>query len=338
MSIEIKQPPLVTWLLPVRNSMPYLRETLASMAAQTYPHHRVLAFDASSTDGSLELLNQWIPGKIAGEVVSEDRPRAANPLGESLRKMVQRAGTELCARIDGDDICPPNRLELQVERMLKKPSLVLLSGNAEFIDLNGKQLGISWLAPVDDASIRWQSKWMVCFTHSAVIFRRAAVIAAGNYRNDISAEDAELWLRLSFQRGEMENLRETMVLYRRHGSSLTAHVRDFRGYLPLFREAASRNAAALFPGVAAERAMELWDAAHPYGCRRPVVLWHLRAIRSVATRFAENLGLPRNYFMETDLFKGQYWQMRRNLLHRLGLKPALDLYWRLRRGKAAIEA
>jgi len=325
-SIEVNEPPLVTWLLPVRNSMPYLRETLASMAAQTYPHHRVLAWDAESTDGSRELLHEWIPGKIAGEVVSEAQNRARNPLGESLRRMVLHAKTELCARIDSDDLSLPERLERQVETMSKRPSLVMIGSEARYIDRNSKLTGVTWRVPLNDSDLRWRVKWMVSFGHTSVMFRRSSVLAAGNYRNDIKLEDHDLWIRMSYQ-GEMGNLAEHLTRSRRHSSSLTSDVQDYR---PLYREAAARNAALLFPGIAEEEAMRLWEASYFYDPMRPVRFRDLRNIRSVAVKFARTLGVPADYFTRTELFRAQFWHMRRNFLHGLGLRPALELYGRLR--------
>jgi glycosyltransferase involved in cell wall biosynthesis len=46
--------PPVTWLLAVRNGMPFLPETLASIEAQTYRDWQVLAWDNGSADGTVE--------------------------------------------------------------------------------------------------------------------------------------------------------------------------------------------------------------------------------------------------------------------------------------------
>ena len=37
--------PRVTWLMPVLNGMPYLRELLDSLVAQTYPNHEIIVWD-----------------------------------------------------------------------------------------------------------------------------------------------------------------------------------------------------------------------------------------------------------------------------------------------------
>ena len=324
----------MTWLLPVRNSMPYLRETLASIAAQTYPHHRLLAWDAGSTDGSRELLQEWIPARLAGRVVLEDQNKARNPIGESRRKLVLEAETELCACVDSDDVCMPERLERQVERMLKNPSLVMLGTEARYMDQRSELTGVTWRVPLTDADLRWRVKWMVSFGQSSVMYRRSAVVAAGNYRTEVRLEDHDLWIRLSHH-GEMENLADYLMLIRLHPTSTTSDVKDYR---PLYREAAACNADIVFPGIPKHEAMRLWEASYFYDPMRPVRFRDLRNIRAVALRSARNLGMPTDYFSATLLFQAQFWHMRRNYLHGLGLRRALDLYRRLRRRKAAAEA
>ena len=306
--------------------MPYLRETLASMAAQTYPFHRVLAWDAGSTDGSLEILNQWIPAKIPGRVVSEDQNQAFNPLGENRRKMLLQTETELCVCLDSDDISMPDRLERQVERMLQKPSLVLLGTSLLYIDENGRPTGGRWDTETGDADLRWRSKWAASFGHPAVMFRRSAALAAGNYRGDVRCEDMDLWNRLSL-RGEVENLPDFLVHYRRHSRSISANAGDLTS---VRRETAAKTADVLFAGLSGARAMELWEASYPDGPLRGVRWRHLTDLRRTAVRFAERLGLRAGYFTDTELFKHQIWQMRRSYLHGLGLRPALDAYSRLR--------
>src|SRR5438552_5677499 len=100
----------VTWLMPVKNGMPYLSETLASIEAQTYRDWEILVWDNGSTDGTLDELRRWIPSRLPGRII-DNRPLS---LGNSLAALVEAAGTELCARIDADDVNYPERLERQV--------------------------------------------------------------------------------------------------------------------------------------------------------------------------------------------------------------------------------
>ena len=82
---------------------PYLTQTLASIEAQTYRDHEVLAWDNGSTDGSIDELNRLIPARMPGRVIT-DRPLS---LGLCRAALVANATTELCACIDADDINLP---------------------------------------------------------------------------------------------------------------------------------------------------------------------------------------------------------------------------------------
>lgn len=82
----------VTCLLPVKNGMPYLPETLASLQRQTREAWAVFAWDNGSTDGTIEELRRWIPSRLPGTVII-DKPM---PLGECRAEMVRRASTEFC--------------------------------------------------------------------------------------------------------------------------------------------------------------------------------------------------------------------------------------------------
>jgi|GEM_PF-6571817 len=90
--------------------MPYLPETLASVEAQTYTNWEVLALDDGSTDSTLEELKKWIPSRLPGRVIAGE----SAGVGAALARLVKECTTELCARIDGDDINMPERLEKQV--------------------------------------------------------------------------------------------------------------------------------------------------------------------------------------------------------------------------------
>ncbi|MBV8832745.1 MAG: glycosyltransferase, partial [Acidobacteriaceae bacterium] len=201
--------PPVTWLMPVRNGMPCIRETLASIAAQHYDNHRLLVWDNGSTDGTIEELRQWVPSKIPGRIV-HNQPMG---LGSSLAALVRQADTEYCARIDADDINRPERLVRQVTFPEEHPAVGIVGSQAQAIDEKGSKVECR-PAPTADAEIRWRTRWLTSFFHPSVLFRRSVVLAAGNYRNLKPYEDQELWIRMS-NITEMRNLPEQLIEYRR---------------------------------------------------------------------------------------------------------------------------
>lgn len=304
--------------------MPYLPLTLESIAAQTYPNHKILAWDNGSTDGTLETLHQWIPSRIPGVIV-EGRPLR---LGPTMAALVETADTELCAVIHGDDVNLPRRLELQVAFMQTHPDAGAVGGQVDIINEHGirQETGGCWIFETDDASVRWRTRWQAQFCHPSVMLRRKAVLAAGNYRDLQPFEDTDLWLRMSYN-AELWNVPEKVLQYRRSATSSTGTIVE---YLPLEREAASLNSSLLFPGMKDKsRIMDLWEASHPYYLDKPSRLRHIFEIEKAAEQFAKTIGKPRNYFTSTALFQEQQNALKKRFYRRAGLAPLVRLRQRL---------
>jgi glycosyltransferase involved in cell wall biosynthesis len=304
--VAVSEWPRVTWLMPVLNGMPYLRPLLDSLVAQTYPNHEIIVWDNGSTDGSVALLQSYIPSRIAGRVIV-GQPL---PLGICRSRLVEIAQTELCAAIDADDVHHPTRLARQVAHMREHPSLVALGCLPQVIDNQGNPLP-NWDYPVDDAEIRWRTRWQSSLNAPSTLVRRSAVLRAGNYRNLNNGEDFDLWMRMA-QFGPMQNLPDRLVQYRRHHANTTAQIHDY--YLSEL-QIAGANASELFPGLEASPAMELWQAAYPHQEPHPVGLGHFRQLRAAAEEAARAIGKPRNYFTSTAYFRRQRLAMIRNLVH-----------------------
>ncbi len=199
----------VTWLLPVKNGLPFLTGTLASIEAQTCKDFTVLAWNDNSTDGTLEELKAWIPNRLPGRIISQQ----GNGLGTMLARMIEESRTEYCARIDADDINEPHRLERQIAVMRSDPSLGVLGSQVTRIDEAGREHGQHYELPLgfDDILHRMLHLWVMW--HPSVILRREAVLEAGNYSDAAPVEDYGLWMRVA-RRSTLRNLEDRLVKYR----------------------------------------------------------------------------------------------------------------------------
>ncbi len=299
--------------------MPYLPQTLGAIAEQSYKNHKILVWENGSTDGTLEELQRWIPARIPGRVIS-GRPMS---LGRSLAALTEMADTELCARIDADDISDPRRLERQVCFLRANPHVGLLGCQVELIDERGHvKDGPGWVYPTEDAELRWRIRWHAQFCHPSVMFRKSVVLEAGNYQDAQPFEDLDLAMRLA-RITEFANLPEKLLNYRRARTSSTGDISEF---LPLDRGAARKNVALLFPGMEdARRAMELWEATHPSQWNMRSRVQHLWQLERAATRLARAVGKPPDYFTKTRAFQDQRYALKARICRRFGLMPLVAL-------------
>ena len=287
----------VTWLIPIKNGMPYLPRMLASIACQTHRDYQVIAWDNGSADGTVDVLRQWIPRRLPGEVVT-DHPL---PFGSSLAAMVEQAKTELCARIDADDINEPQRLARQVQFLAKHPDVAVLGSAMRHMGSDDHLLPDRSAPPLQDAEIRWRLRFCNALNHPTVVFRRSAVLAAGNYRDALPAEDYELWLRMALNH-RMANLAEPLVRYRVHDTSLCAVHQDRIDSIR--QHIRRRHAASLLPGLGDEPRRRLYERLDDFE-RLDVTLGDCLALRRSAGRAAQAAGEPADYFRATDLYQTQ---------------------------------
>ena len=206
----------VTWLIPIKNGMPYLSETLASIEAQTYKNWEVLVWDNGSTDGTIEELKKWIPERLPGKVIISE----PSTVGGSLARMVEICVTEFCARIDADDINLPERLEKQVEFLSNHPEIAVVGSQIDPIDEKGMRKEYSLPMPLNHDDIVHGMLSGHPISHPSVLFRRSSILQVGNYRDVANIEDYDLWLRVA-QQYKIANLDSHLIEYRIHEKSTT---------------------------------------------------------------------------------------------------------------------
>lgn len=206
----------VTWLIPVKNGMPYLPETLASLENQTYKNWEVIVWDNGSTDDTIEELRKWIPDRLPGQVVV-NRPLS---IGASLAQMVEMCDTEFCARLDADDINLPERLEKQLEFLSQHPDVAVVGGQIYPIDEKGIPKEYLLPMPLDHEDILHCMLSRNPISHPAVLFRRSLILQVGNYKDLPNIEDYDLWLRVA-QRYKLANLPIPIIKYRVHENGTT---------------------------------------------------------------------------------------------------------------------
>lgn len=289
--------PRVTIQMPVRNGMPFVTETLESIAAQTYGNLEILAWDNGSTDGTVDELHRWIPARIPGRVV-DDRPM---PLGRCRRQMMHETETERVALCDADDIHLPRRIELQVAFLQAHPDCGLVGTNAQCVDEQLRPLDRQFTLPASDAEIRWRMLFANALLQGTSMVRRSRVLAAGNYRPIQPGQDYDLMMRMT-PLCEMANLPERLMLYRIRRDSIS-HDAPTPG-VKVNRDLFARYLDRLLPGVDPAAILQTHRKLTT-DFNASVSLADIRTLHRAAGALARACGRPDDYFRRTDRYARQ---------------------------------
>ncbi len=206
--------PLVSVLMPVFNTAPYLRDAIQSIQRQTYGDFELVVIDDGSSDGCAELLTEMAAADPRMRVVLREN----RGLIATRNELLHLARSDLVAWMDSDDLSSPDRLQLQTDAFLADARLVCLGGAAQRIDPEGHPLDVERYPALHDAIVAGQ------LTGGAIRFasttmRRDVALEVGGFREPFRiGEDLDLLLRMS-EVGKMGNLAEIVYSYRQHASS-----------------------------------------------------------------------------------------------------------------------
>jgi len=181
--------PLVSVVMPVRNALPYLDASIASILAQTHGDFELVIRDDASDDGSAEALERW--SARDGRIRCFAGREVLGPAGNS-NWVVAQARSPLVARMDADDLSHPDRLRRQLEVLRGRPDVVLVGTLCDGIDARGRR-------------IRGRDRWRLArpsvlppFPHGSALFRREVFERLGGYREACDYwEDNDLFLRFA---------------------------------------------------------------------------------------------------------------------------------------------
>lgn len=214
--------PLVSILLPVRNEEQFLPAALRSIQRQTYDNWELIAVDDGSTDATTNILQNFADHDPRIHIVRQ----SADGLVAALNRGLNECKGTFVARMDGDDICHPQRLHKQFEMFDKDPTLTLVASAVRHFPRMNIQGGLlayeEWQNKLlDHADIMTNLFVESPFAHPSVMFRREEVIAAGGYHDEAWAEDYDLWLRLAEQGVRFARCPETLLYWRDRLQRLT---------------------------------------------------------------------------------------------------------------------
>lgn len=213
----------------------YVGKALESLQEQSYcPNEVLLIVDGPIPGGLEQILSDWKQGSELP--IRIYRLESNQGLGNALREGVLNAENDIIARMDADDIAVKSRFEDELSLLTSNPEVDIVGGQIVEFDSEYTEPLTKRTVPTKHTEIVDEAQFRSPMNHATVMFRRQAVLDAGNYRSVDRMEDYDLWIRMITNGATFANLPQ-VLLHVRAG-------RDFfgrRGGLEYAREEFNRQ-------------------------------------------------------------------------------------------------
>lgn len=207
--------------MSIYNGAATVGQALASVAAQTRLPDQIVVVDDGSDDGTPAVVEAWSAVLPMMTIVRHETNRG---LAQGRMSGIQCLDTDVVLALDADDVWLPDHLALLLAAHERRPGIV-------------SPMAVAW-DPSSASPVNWQRRLqplpksldlghllIMNFLFSGSLFERKAYEAAGGqYRfvDSNSPEDWDLWLRLTATGAQLSVLEVPTVLYRVHGSNMSA--------------------------------------------------------------------------------------------------------------------
>lgn len=202
--------PKVSIIMGIYNCSNYLEEAISCISKQTFTDWELIMCDDCSTDNTYEIAFKLSQQDSRIKLIKNEKNLTLAP---TLNRCIEIATGKYLARMDGDDICHPERLEKEVQFLEKNAEYAVVSSFMNLFDEKGTYRTVSYKAHPLATDLADKSP----FCHAGCIIRKETMVQLGGY--DVSekchrVEDYDLWVRLYAMGQKGYNIQEALYSMR----------------------------------------------------------------------------------------------------------------------------
>lgn len=199
--------------LYIKEKAEYVRQCFDSLLNQTVKATEwVVVEDGPLTSELYAVLDEYEnknPGLLKRVPFKDNRG-----LGLALRDGLIECTYDLIARMDTDDIARNDRFEKQLAMFENDPELGVCGSHIKEFENNINSIMSERKVPINDRDIREYQKRRDSFNHMTVMYKKEAVLKAGNYKDCMLMEDTLLWVNMILAGVKCENVDDYLVFAR----------------------------------------------------------------------------------------------------------------------------
>ena len=203
--------------MSVHNGERYLAKAIQSILDQTYTDFEFIIVNDGSTDNSLQILEDYRSKDSRIRLIHQENAGIARALNNAFA--LSRG--KYIARMDGDDISLPDRLEKQLQFLEENRHVHLLGCQYIEIDEHDVDTAYENTKPLSHESIVQQIPFTSPIAHPSYFMVREVMSSLSGYRNFWITEDYDFLLRAIDHNFILANSPEKLILYRYNRSGLS---------------------------------------------------------------------------------------------------------------------
>jgi glycosyltransferase involved in cell wall biosynthesis len=225
---------LVSIIMPSYNTGRFIKETIESVLAQSYPAWELIIVDDCSTDDTDDVVSQYLADKRIRYIKNDTNSGAAVSRNRALRE----AKGKWIAFLDSDDLWEPDKLQKQISFMRDNGYHFSYTNYIE-IDEESKANGKSVTGPKRISKHgMYNYCWMGCLT----VMYDADTVGLIQIADIKKNNDYAIWLKVC-KKANCYLLDETLARYRKRSGSISNHgyMKLIKWHYKLYREAENKN-------------------------------------------------------------------------------------------------
>lgn len=282
----MKNPPLVSIIIPCYNTAAYIHETLESVANQTYQHYEIIAIDDGSSDNTLSILREYAKSEPRLTVIAQNNTYVV----KARMNAIQHAQGQYLVCLDSDDKLDQTYIEKTVNIAENDPDIAVVYSN---LYLFGKKEEIGRLKQVTTEQLLLNHGMYV-----SALIRKSTFDDVGGF--DISLthyEDWELFISIAKKGKKIKFIDEPLFYYRQRKDessicNTASEAKQSDNFMKIYTkhyEFYKQN------GIYAHRMIESLDKHREYKIQyynQPLRKWFYRTFKKKRwTKICQNYGI-----------------------------------------------
>ncbi|WP_178985107.1 glycosyltransferase family 2 protein [Winogradskyella helgolandensis] len=188
--------PLVSIVIPFKNTEAFIKECITSILRQTYSNWEAIFIDDYSEDNSYSIVENYTQQDSRVKLYKN----SDSGIIEALKNAYKHSSGSYISRMDSDDIMTPTRLETMVSNLEKYGKKHLAIGQVKYFRADGLSDGFAryeqWLNSLTVEGKNYSEIYKECVIPSPCwMLHRDDFDACGGFNSDIYPEDYDLAFR-----------------------------------------------------------------------------------------------------------------------------------------------